>query len=84
MRVQVGCMKLWVEGKLCIWFEVKFRISQGGEEKKGRKSKKNRRRKKGGREFLVKKAGGGEEEGGGRKKDRKCGTKGMKIGNEEG
>lgn len=32
---------------------------------------------------MVRKAGGGEEGGGGRKKDRKCGTKGMKIGNEE-
>lgn len=33
---------------------------------------------------MVRKAGGGEEGGGGRKKDRKCGTKGIKIGNEEG
>lgn len=66
MKVQVGCMKLWVEGQLRIWFEVKFRISQGGEKRRGEKVRKIEGGKRAEENFRLEKLGEGrkEEEGG--------------------
>lgn len=55
--MQVGCMKLWVEGKLCIWFEVKFRISQGGEKRRGAKVRKIEGEKRAEENFRLEKPG---------------------------
>lgn len=62
MRVQVGCIKLWVKGKLCIWFEVKFRISQGGEKRRGEKVRKIEGGKRAEENFRLEKPGEGSKE----------------------
>lgn len=68
MRVQVRCMKLWVEGKLCIWFEVNFRISQGGEKRRGEKVRKIEGGKRAERAFRLGKPGEGRKEEEGKKR----------------
>lgn len=61
-------MKLWVEGKLCIWFEVKFRISQGGEKRREKKVRKIEGGKRAEENFRLKKPGEGRKEKEGEKR----------------
>lgn len=66
--MQVGCMKLWVERKLCIWFEVKFRISQGGEKRRGEKVRKIEGEKRAEENFRLEKPGERKKEEEGEKR----------------